>query len=70
MTEWHVTPDYIVNNWTDEQLDLYIGKLVERKHRETGKEPRSQPSKDHSVSVETLSAMSHGMIKVVKKDGD
>ncbi|KKL47865.1 hypothetical protein LCGC14_2331230, partial [marine sediment metagenome] len=22
MAEWHVTPDYIVNNWTNELLDL------------------------------------------------
>ena len=34
MVEWHVAPDYIVNNWTDEQLDLMIEKLVKRKKGE------------------------------------
>ena len=31
MSEWHVTPDYIVNNWSDELLALMTDKLVERK---------------------------------------
>ena len=34
MTEWHVTPDYIINNWTDELFNLMVDKLVERKERE------------------------------------
>jgi len=60
MTEWHVTPDYIVNNWTDELLDLMIDKLVERKKQGT-------TPKDNGVSAESLAAQSRGMIKVVKK---
>ncbi len=70
MAEWHVTPDYIVNNWTDELLDLMVEKLVERKQRESNvtkglenKNPKAQP-----VSAESLAARSRGMIKVVKKD--
>jgi len=35
MSEWHVTPDYITNNWTDELFDLMVEKLIERKNRET-----------------------------------
>ena len=31
MSEWHVTPDYIVNNWTHELFDLMVDKLIERK---------------------------------------
>ena len=34
MAEWHITPDYVINNWTDELLDLMIEKLTERKERE------------------------------------
>jgi len=34
MTEWHITPDYIVNNWTDELFYLMCEKLTERKKRE------------------------------------
>jgi len=67
MAEWHLPPDYIVNNWTDELLDLMVGKLIERKQRETeAMESQSQTPKDHLVPIETLSAMSGGLIKVVK----
>ena len=34
LAEWHLPPDYIVANWTDEMLELMIGKLVQRKKRE------------------------------------
>lgn len=59
MSEWHLPPDYIVSNWTDELLDLMIEKMVERKKV-------VQPG-EHKVSSEELSARSHGMIKVVKR---
>ena len=61
MTEWHITPDYIVNNWTDELLDLMVEKLVERKKRET-------PPKDSGkVPESVLFAKAKNLIKVVKK---
>ena len=59
MTEWHVTPDYIVTHWTDELLDLMVEKLTERK--------RPRTPIDNTVSAEMLATRSHGMIKVVKK---
>lgn len=65
-----MTPDYIVNNWTDELLDLMTGKLVERKQRESQAMRPTSLSGDvggHRVSVEQLAAVSGGMIKVVKK---
>ncbi len=62
MAEWHITPEYIINNWTDEKLTLMIEKLAERKKRELGK------SSDNTVSAEALAAGSHGMIEV--KHGD
>ena len=34
MAEWHVTPDYIENNWTNELLNLMIEKLEKRKDKE------------------------------------
>lgn len=69
MAEWHLPPDYIVNNWTEELLNLMVEKLTERKQRETKaiEKSGSQTPKDQSVSIETLSAMSGGLIKVVKK---
>ena len=60
MSEWHVTPDYIVNNWTEELLDLMLKKLVERKRKEVN----LIKGHDNTVSVETLAARSHGMIEV------
>ena len=52
MVEWGTTPDYIVNNWTDELLELMVSKLVERKQRETEiMHPEKQESK---VSDEML----------------
>jgi len=61
MAEWHVTPDYIVNNWTDELLNLMTEKLVERKGKE-----RTGIGK-HKDSEETLFARARSLIKVVKK---
>ena len=64
MTEWHTTPDYIVNNWTDERFDLMVEKLVERKGRETSKvESPEKPVE----SDEMFYARASNMIKVVKK---
>jgi len=34
MAEWHLPPDYIISNWTDEFLNLMVEKLNERKKRE------------------------------------
>lgn len=61
MVEWHVTPDYIVNNWTDELLNLMTEKLVERK------EMKPQASESPHVSAETLAAQAPHMFKMEKK---
>lgn len=66
MSEWHITPDYIVNNWTDELLDLMMAKLIERKRRERKAIEGRSSGKSQSVSVEALAAVSRGQIKVVK----
>ena len=61
MVEWHVTPDYIFNNWTDELLELMQLKLIERKTRE-------MPSaKENKVPESVLFAKGKNLIKVVKK---
>jgi len=66
MSEWHITPDYIVNNWTDELLTLMIEKLVERKNPE----PReSRPERDGMVSDHLLFQKASNLIEV-KKSGD
>ena len=66
MAEWHVPPDYIVNNWTEEQLNLYVEKLVERKERETSAVRSPAPVKQ-SESEELFFAKAKNLIKVVKK---
>lgn len=70
MAEWHVPPDYIVNNWTDELLDLMAEKLAERREREREVAQSATVSnrpQQANVSAETLAARSRGMIRVVKK---
>ena len=74
MSEWHVTPDYIVNNWTDEFFDLMVEKLVERKRRESDA-IKGTSSPDNLRGKETISdtALFSRMgnnVKVVKKHGD
>lgn len=61
MREWHVTPDYIANNWTEELITLMLEKLVERKERE-----RMPPSKQ-KVPEQELFARGKNLIKVVKR---
>jgi len=34
LAEWHITQDYIIAHWTDEEFSLMLDKLVERKQRE------------------------------------
>ena len=67
MVEWHVTPDYIVNNWTDELLDLMVSKLVERKQRETQAMQPSSSREGYKVPDKALFAKGKNLIKVVKK---
>ncbi len=69
MTEWHLPPDYIVNNWTDELLDLMLGKLVERKAREVqARQPASLGDPGgHKVPDSVLFARAGNLIKVVKQ---
>ena len=62
MAEWHTTPDYIVNNWADELLELMGEKLAERKKRERwaiehGDEPEQ-------VSEETFLSAASNLIEV------
>ena len=67
MAEWHLPPDYIVNNWTDELLDLMVEKLVERKERETHPPTPTGDSGGHKVSDSVLFAHAGNFIKVVRK---
>ena len=62
MAEWHLPPDYIINNWTDELLDLMTEKLAERKKREV--QPVTNGG-DPKVSDTTLFSRAGNLIKVV-----
>jgi len=48
-----------LDNWTDEQFNLMVEKLIERKKRES-----DAVTGGNTVSAETLAASSRGMIKV------
>lgn len=69
LTEWHLSPDYILDNWTDELLDLMVKKLVERKRRErqTMRPISSSSSSDNKVPDSMLFARAKNLVKVVKK---
>lgn len=76
MTEWHVTPDYIVANWTDELLNLMVDKLNERRRREIRATKEVNDSRGtgktgfEKVSSEELFSQASNLIKVVKKHGN
>ena len=50
MVEWHVTPDYIVSNWTEELLHLMVEKLNERKKGERDAITEARPDTSSKVS--------------------
>ena len=63
LAEWHLSPNYIVDNWTDELLALMTEKLTDRMARLTGTKTREMKE------AELFSKAGH-LIKVVKKSGD
>ncbi len=67
MTEWHIPFDHILNHWSDEQLDVMVQKLTERKAREAACPPKVP---EHRVSVDQLAKGSRNMVKVVDHYGD
>lgn len=68
--EWRLPPDYIINNWTEELLNLMIEKMIQRKKRESEaiseavKAKTAEPT-SHLVSDTELFALAG--IKVVKQ---
>jgi len=74
MVEWHVTPDYIASNWTDELLNLMVEKMAERKERENNHASANRAQLNTNgkqvVSDTMLFSQAHNLIKVEKKHGD
>ena len=68
MVEWHTTPDYIVNNWTDELFELMVLKMVERKNKET--EAMNKASGKQVTSDSSSLRQMGSMVKVVDNRGD
>lgn len=50
LVEWHIPPENIIENWTDEKFALMLEKLMERKEREKalmrGEEPPTHKISD------------------------
>ena len=67
MAEWHITPDYIVNNWTDELFALMVEKFIERRQREEQAMKPTGSAGGHKVSDKELFMQAGNLIKVVKK---
>ena len=59
-----MTPEYIINNWTHEKLELMIEKLAERRQRVV-KAMGDGDSGGHKVSESVLFARAKNLIKVV-----
>ncbi len=57
LAEWHLTPEYIIEKWSNEKLKLMVDKLVERKRKQLGNEP---------ATVSERYLFSQAGIKVVK----
>jgi len=34
MSEWHVTPDYVVGHWSTELFELMVERLTQRRERQ------------------------------------
>ena len=70
MSEWKLTPDYIVNNWTDELLELMVVSLGKRKKREfesvQGNASALHNANSRTVSDVELFRMAGGKIRVTK----
>jgi len=63
LSEWHLSPDYIINNWTDELLNLMIEKLAERK----GPKEDTKDKPDTKVSDTALFHAMGDNVEVTKK---
>lgn len=63
LAEWHLAPDYILNNWTDEMLTLMVEKMVERKQREAaaieGRSPENVVSDDQFFREAGIKVIKH-----------
>ncbi len=48
LAEWHLPPEYILDNWTEEELNLMVGKFADRRKREndamSGRTPSATPA--------------------------
>jgi len=68
MAEWGVTPDYIVNNWDEELLDLMVDRLNQRKQKEQeAMQGRSRNLGKTTVSDTELFSQLGGAIKMEKR---
>ena len=65
MSEWHVTPDYIVNNWTEELWSLMIQKFDDRQElirRSTGR-PKAETVPDRVLFQKADNLISYKTVK-------
>ena len=63
LAEWGLPPEYIMANWTDEELTMMSWALRDRKMRESGRIPDG----GHMVSDARLFGMLGNKVKVVKR---
>ena len=62
MTVWHISPDYIANNWSDELLALMLEKLSERNAPKGNKPPEANIS-DTALIAKASNLVSYKTVK-------
>lgn len=61
LTEWHVTPEYIIRMWTEEKLQVLLAGRAKRLSKSTG-----TTGKDEQVADTTLFDMLGYKVPVVR----
>ena len=64
MAEWHVPPDHIAENWSDELFSLMVKKLTERRERE--RKAIEGPEKEGLISSDELIKRMGSSVEVIK----
>ena len=68
MAEWHVPPDHIAENWSDELFSLMVKKLTDRRERERKAIEKPEKEGRNLISSEELIEQMGSSVEVIKGD--
>ena len=69
MAEWHVPPDHIAENWSDELFALMVAKLADRRERERKAIERPEQKEQNFVSSAELIERMGNNVEVINNKG-